>query len=48
MVKEEKKTKEKDWQQEYKKLAEFHNANIAKIEDALFNLQALCKNVRVR
>ena len=46
MTKEEK--KEKDWKQEHKKLVEFHNASISRIEDTLFNLQALCKNVRIK
>jgi len=48
MVKEEKKEKTKDWEQEYKKLVVFHNLSIGKIEDDLFNLQALCKNARIK
>jgi hypothetical protein len=48
MVKEEKKEKTKDWEQEYKKLVVFHNMSIGKLEDDLFNLQALCKNTRIK
>jgi len=41
------KEKEIDWKDRYMKLAKVHNAALIKIEDALFNLQAYCKNNRV-
>ena len=36
-----------DWKDRYMKLAKVHNAALAKLEDALFNLQAFCKNNKV-
>ena len=37
-----------DWKDRYMKLAKVHNATLDKIDDALFNLQAYCKNNKVR
>ena len=37
-----------DWKDRYTKLADVHNKIIAQMEDALFNLQAFCKNNKVK
>ena len=36
-----------DWKDRYMKPAKAHNAALAKLEDAMFNLQAFCKNNKV-
>jgi len=37
-----------DWKDRYKKLANAHNKIVTQIEDSLFNLQAFCKNNKVK
>ena len=45
MVKEK---KLEDWKGRYDKLAKAHNKIVTQIEDSLFNLQAFCKNNKVK
>ena len=37
-----------DWKDRYTKLVKVHNAILVQIEDAVFNLQAYCKNNKVK
>ena len=37
-----------DWKDRYNKLADAHNKTLIQIEDSLFNLQAFCKNNKVK
>ena len=43
-----KEKKLEDWEDKYIKLAEVHNKILTQIEDSVFNLQAYCKNNRVK
>ena len=37
-----------DWRDRYVKLANAHNKILTQIEDSVFNLQAFCKNNKVK
>ena len=37
-----------DWKDRYTKLAKVHNSILTQIEDSVFNLQAFCKNNKVK
>ena len=43
-----KEKKPDDWKDRYTKLVKVHNSILTQLEDALFNLQAFCKNNKVK